>query len=216
MPGPQGVRRGVGGRAKWEPNTRRNRHNPAHGPLAPALLSGMPYTVRLCRDLSGWFATLCDDLLGYPGATVQWQMAVESPEQAMSVLDVAQTLAQRLVGEAFVSWVPEPGPAPTRATWLRASASRSPVVGGGSWVRCHYDAGRTLVVAHVSRDHIGHCVRLEDSRHPEEAAIYYPTRAAAFDVAEGLVRIRYRNHDCSSACSGWTENASAEEPRPQP
>jgi hypothetical protein len=168
----------------------------------------MPYTVRLCRDLTGWFASMSDDIAGYPGASVQWESAFECPDRAMSVLDMAQDLAQRLVGDAFLSWWPEPEPLPSRPRPFR-----SLVAGSARWVSHHYEAGRFLVVAQVSRDQNGHGVRLTDARGHSEAVIYYPTRQAAFEVADELVRIRSRNHACGRACSSWAEDASAEERR---
>jgi hypothetical protein len=168
----------------------------------------MPYTVRLCRDLSGWFATLGDDMSDYPGVSVQWETAFESPDRAMSVLDLAQALALRLVGEAFVSWRPEP--VGSRSTWHNRPFD-SPVVGGMAWASYHYEGGRVLAVVQVSHDQNGYGLRLKDSRRHSEAAIYYPSRQAAFDVADALVRVRHRAHECGMACSGWTESASAEE-----
>jgi hypothetical protein len=169
----------------------------------------MPYTVRLCRDLAGWFASMSDDIAGYPGAIVQWESAFDCPDRAMSVLEVAQDLAQRLVGGALPAWGREPGSAHLRARPLAAL-----VAGGGLWASHHYEAGRFLVVAQVSHDQNGHSVRLTDARGHSEAVIYYPTRQAAFQVADDLVRIRNRGHVCGRACSSWAEEASAEEARP--
>jgi len=70
----------------------------------------MVHTVRLCRDLTGWYATLSDDRPAYPGARVHWAAAFENPNHAMAVLDLAQALAFRLAEER-VAW--NPGQAPT-------------------------------------------------------------------------------------------------------
>jgi hypothetical protein len=161
----------------------------------------MTYTVRLCRDLTGWFASMSDDVPGYPGATVQWESAFECHERAMSVLDLAQDLAMRLVGDAFLSWGPQPEP-----RWS-APVKGSPGVDARRWVSHHYEAGIFLVLAQVSHDQNGHGVRLTDSRGYSEAVVYYPSRPAAFAVADKLVGIRYRAHVCNRACSSWAEEA---------
>jgi hypothetical protein len=83
------------------------------------------------------------------------------------------------------------------------------------WVSHHYEGGRFLVVAQVSFDQNGHGVRLTDSRGHSEAVIYYPSRQAAFRVADELVGIRYRGHQCGRACSSWAEDASSGELRIQ-
>jgi hypothetical protein len=167
----------------------------------------MPYTVRLCRDLTGWFASMSDDVAGYPGSSVQWESAFDCPDRAMSVLEVAQDLAQRLVGGVLPAWGREPGTALLPARPL--------VAGGGRWASHHYEAGRFLVVAQVSHDEHGHSVRLTDARGHSEAVIYYPSRQAAFDVADELVRIRNRGHACGRACSSWAEEGSSQDLRPQ-
>jgi hypothetical protein len=170
----------------------------------------MPYTVRLCRDLTGWFASMSDDVDGYPGASIQWESAFDCPDRAMSVLEVAQDLAQRLVGEAFPAWVRNPEPRPRRPDPLT-----SVLAGRERWVSHHYEAGRFLVVAQVSHDQNGHSVLLTDARGHSEAVIYYPSRQAAFDVADELVRVRNRGHVCGRACSSWAEAGSSPDLRPQ-
>jgi hypothetical protein len=62
----------------------------------------MVHTVCLCKDLSGWFATLSDATLHYPGARVHWAAGFENPDQAMAVLDLAQALAFSLADEELV------------------------------------------------------------------------------------------------------------------
>jgi hypothetical protein len=69
----------------------------------------MMHTVRLCEDLSGWFATMSDDLPHYPGARVHWAAAFEDPDDAMRVLDLAQELAVRMADER-VRWTPGRAP----------------------------------------------------------------------------------------------------------
>ena len=52
----------------------------------------MRYTVRLCRDASGWFATMRTP----PTELVRRTVSVQSPALAYRVLDVTQALARRL------------------------------------------------------------------------------------------------------------------------
>lgn len=54
-----------------------------------ALTLGPMHTIRLCRDLTGWFATMSADVPSYPGVRVHWAAAFESQGQAMRVLDLA-------------------------------------------------------------------------------------------------------------------------------
>ena len=61
------------------------------------------HTVRLCRDLTGWFATMSPDVPKYPGVRVGWAAAFESAEHAMRVLELAQALAHRL-GDQPGAW----------------------------------------------------------------------------------------------------------------
>jgi len=163
----------------------------------------MPYTVRLCRDLTGWFASMSDDISGYPGTNVQWESAFDCPDRAMSVLDLTQDLAQRLAGEMFLPWEPRPEP-----TLPRRRALGSCVV-GTSWLRYHYEAGWLLAVTQVTHDHNGHGLRLIDGRGHSEAVIYYSTQQTAFHVADRLVGIRHRSHTCGRPCSGWAEEPPA-------
>ena len=61
----------------------------------------MPYSVRLCRDLTGWFATMGGDAPPcYPGVRFHWEADVTTAGDAIRVLDLAQALAKRLRGEA--------------------------------------------------------------------------------------------------------------------
>jgi hypothetical protein len=54
------------------------------------------FTVKLCSDLSGWFASLSDDLADYPGVTVHSEQVFETHDHALRALDLTQVLAQRL------------------------------------------------------------------------------------------------------------------------
>jgi hypothetical protein len=170
----------------------------------------MPHTVRLCRDLTGWFATLGDDVVEYPGASVHWETAFESPAHAMSVLDLAETLAQRLADDRS-----SPREEASRAEASETRPPRPLLLSAASAVSHHREGGRALVLVQVNHDKHGHGVRLTDAHRRSEAAIYYPTRQMALDVADALVRVRYRAHVCGAACSGWTMEAAAEL-RPQP
>jgi hypothetical protein len=58
------------------------------------------FTIRLCHDLTGWFATQGDDTLGYPGVRVHGEHAFASAHDAMRALDLTQALAQRLSCES--------------------------------------------------------------------------------------------------------------------
>jgi hypothetical protein len=58
------------------------------------------FTIRLCHDLTGWFATQGDDVLGYPGVCVHCEHALPTAGDAMLALDMTKVLAQRLSGEA--------------------------------------------------------------------------------------------------------------------
>jgi hypothetical protein len=79
------------------------------------------------------------------------------------------------------------------------------------WLCRHYEAGQLLALTQVTHDHNGHGVRLTDGRGHSEAVIYYSTQQMAFEVADRLVGIRHRSHDCSPACSGWVEEHSRAE-----
>jgi hypothetical protein len=61
------------------------------------------FTVRLCNDLTGWFASLSDDVAEYPGVTVQSEQGFETHDEAFQALDLTQVLAQRLTGSAGTS-----------------------------------------------------------------------------------------------------------------
>lgn len=58
----------------------------------------MPYTVRLCRDRSGWFATR-DGVV--PQELVRWSETFADAAQAVRVLDVAALIAQRLTRREY-------------------------------------------------------------------------------------------------------------------
>jgi hypothetical protein len=167
----------------------------------------MAFTVRLCRDLTGWFATLGDDVIGYPGASVHWETAFENPSHPMSVLDLAETLAQRLVDDRS-----SPGQEAEAASHSEANERppqhAPPSISAASVVSHHREGGRALVLVQVNHDKYGHGLRIRDSHLRSEAAIYYPSRQMALDVADALVRIRYRTHVCDVACSGWTVEAA--------
>lgn len=70
----------------------------------------MRYTVRLCQDLGGWFATMSGDLPLYPGVRVHWAAGFENHDPAMAVLESAQALAHRLAEER-ATWAPHRAPA---------------------------------------------------------------------------------------------------------
>jgi hypothetical protein len=78
------------------------------------------YTVRLCRDSTGWFATMSDELADYPGVCTHWEEPFQSPDDAMRGLDLAQSLAYRLEGEAL--WSPQTAPLSLLDASLRAEA----------------------------------------------------------------------------------------------
>jgi hypothetical protein len=166
----------------------------------------MAHTIRICKDLTGWFASMGDDATGYPGVSVHWEQAFRSPEDAMGALDLAQALAQRLRGPTLRFWKPKRRPTHSSARRHNPRPNGSSVVVSTTWVADHYEGGRALVVVRVSNDRNGHGVRLTDSRGHSEAVVYYPIRQMAFEVAEKLIRVRYRDHVCSAACSGWTED----------
>ena len=86
-------------------------------------------TVKLCNDLTGWFATLSDDAAEYPGVTVHSEQAFETSAQALRALDLTQVLAQRLGGNPG-SWKGTEGrPVPTnRASRATSSLSRHAAV----------------------------------------------------------------------------------------
>jgi hypothetical protein len=165
----------------------------------------MPYTVRLCRDLTGWFASMSDDISGYPGTTVQWESAFDCPDRAMSVLDLTEDLAQRLPGETFAFWGPRPEPT------LPPGRALGPSAAGARWLCQHYEARRLLAVTQVAHDQNGYGVRFTDGRGHSEAVVYYPSQQTAFEVADRLVGIRHRSHICGRACSGWAVDHSATE-----
>ena len=82
-------------------------------------------TVKLCNDLTGWFATLSDDLAEYPGVTVHSEQAFETSAQALRALDLTQVLAQRLGGSPglWAGAVRRPAPS-NRAGSDRAALNR--------------------------------------------------------------------------------------------
>ena len=78
------------------------------------------------------------------------------------------------------------------------------------WLRQHTEDGQVVLVARVSGEPGGYVIAL---LHPSGAsragssAGTYSTASAAFAAADALVRSRHGDHACSSACSGWIENA---------
>ncbi len=62
---------------------------------------GARLTVKLCNDLTGWFATLSDDVAEYPGVTVHSEHGFETSAEALRALDLTQVLAHRLGGSPW-------------------------------------------------------------------------------------------------------------------
>jgi hypothetical protein len=60
------------------------------------------YTVRICRDVTGWFATMNEDLDGYPGVSTHWEELFATSDEAMQGLDRARALAHRLEVAGFL------------------------------------------------------------------------------------------------------------------
>jgi hypothetical protein len=78
------------------------------------------------------------------------------------------------------------------------------------WLRQHSEDGQGTLVARVSGEPGAYVIAL---LHPSGAsrgggsAGIYGTASAAFAAADALVRSRHGDHACSSACSGWIEDA---------
>lgn len=78
------------------------------------------------------------------------------------------------------------------------------------WLRQHSEDGQVVLVARVSGETGGYAITL---LHPSGASRAgasvgtYSTAEAAFAAADALVRSRHGDHTCSSACSGWMEDA---------
>ena len=102
----------------------------------------MAHTVRICKDLTGWFATIGDDTPGYPGVRVHWEQTFLSPDDAMRILELAEALAHELRGERLLYWQPEPSPEVTTTRRVRPPLQvRAPSPRREVWIR----RGRRLI-----------------------------------------------------------------------
>ena len=67
------------------------------------------HTVCLIEDFSGWYAILDSPTPNYTGSRVRWSATFTDSNQAMSVLDVAHQLAERL-SRGELAWRHSPLP----------------------------------------------------------------------------------------------------------
>jgi hypothetical protein len=84
------------------------------------------FKVKLCNDLTGWFASLSDDVAEYPGVTVHSEQGFSTSDEALRALDLTQVLAQRLGGDSGAATGVPPQP---RRAYGREGANAPAFVG---------------------------------------------------------------------------------------